>query len=157
MTFDRGRHVINLFCLNWYNSMFHTLQHHRQKPFVLDNGPARVGYEPGESESKLFGGNSNWRGPIWFPSKSPFHIQRLYELLPSLSIYHHCRLQLSLSSSSSVSNVCTNFSKLYSSETTWPFRTKLLSYIFKTVRFRKNLTWVKVFRMIRSICGQIFM
>ncbi len=27
----------------------------------------QVGYEPGESRSGLFGGNSNWRGPIWFP------------------------------------------------------------------------------------------
>ena len=26
-----------------------------------------VHYEPGESESSLFGGNSNWRGPVWFP------------------------------------------------------------------------------------------
>jgi len=26
-----------------------------------------IAYEPGESESGLFGGNSNWRGPIWFP------------------------------------------------------------------------------------------
>jgi len=28
---------------------------------------ATVGYEPGESTTGLFGGNSNWRGPIWFP------------------------------------------------------------------------------------------
>ena len=27
-----------------------------------------VGYEPGESQSGMFGGNSNWRGPIWFPT-----------------------------------------------------------------------------------------
>ena len=26
-----------------------------------------MGYEPGESTSRLFGGNSNWRGPVWFP------------------------------------------------------------------------------------------
>ena len=30
-----------------------------------------VRYEPGESESKMFGGNSNWRGPIWLPSEYP--------------------------------------------------------------------------------------
>ncbi|CAG2185186.1 Uncharacterized protein YMR196W [Mytilus edulis] len=42
-------------------------KHHKEQPFVLDDNTARVGYEPGESESKLFGGNSNWRGPIWFP------------------------------------------------------------------------------------------
>jgi len=42
---------------------------HRDAPFVLHLGAlsASVGYEPGESRSGLFGGNSNWRGPIWFP------------------------------------------------------------------------------------------
>lgn len=38
-------------------------------PFVLDMGGQRheVSYVPGESNTYLFGGNSNWRGPIWFP------------------------------------------------------------------------------------------
>ncbi len=42
---------------------------HRDAPFVMQLGDssASVGYEPGESRSGLFGGNSNWRGPIWFP------------------------------------------------------------------------------------------
>ncbi len=42
---------------------------HAEKPFVFDFGGLRneVRYVPGESESGLFGGNSNWRGPIWFP------------------------------------------------------------------------------------------
>ncbi len=42
---------------------------HADKPFVFDFGGLRneVRYVPGESESGLFGGNSNWRGPIWFP------------------------------------------------------------------------------------------
>jgi hypothetical protein len=42
---------------------------HREEPFSLDLAGARytVDYEPGESTSGLFGGNSNWRGPIWFP------------------------------------------------------------------------------------------
>ncbi|MEI8093836.1 MAG: hypothetical protein WCG80_06450 [Spirochaetales bacterium] len=39
---------------------------HAEKPFTYGN--ARVAYEPGESPSKLKGGNSNWRGPIWFPT-----------------------------------------------------------------------------------------
>ncbi|MDC4224171.1 MAG: hypothetical protein MPW15_08075 [Candidatus Manganitrophus sp.] len=30
-------------------------------------GPYRVEYRPAESDSGMFGGNSNWRGPIWFP------------------------------------------------------------------------------------------
>jgi hypothetical protein len=42
---------------------------HKDKPFVLDIGGMtfRVDYEPAESTSGLFGGNSNWRGPVWFP------------------------------------------------------------------------------------------
>jgi hypothetical protein len=42
---------------------------HAKEPFVLDlNGHEyRVDYEPAESTTGLFGGNSNWRGPIWFP------------------------------------------------------------------------------------------
>jgi hypothetical protein len=39
---------------------------HGRQPFVFDG--RSVGYEPGESETKLKGGNSNWRGPIWFPT-----------------------------------------------------------------------------------------
>ncbi len=44
-------------------------RHYEANPYVLNVGGAehRVGYEPGESRSGLFGGNSNWRGPIWFP------------------------------------------------------------------------------------------
>ena len=38
-------------------------------------------YEPGESSSGLFGGNSNWRGPIWFPVN--------YLLIESLQKFHH--------------------------------------------------------------------
>src|SRR5262249_31752073 len=41
----------------------------------------RVAYEPGESTSGLFGGNSNWRGPIWFPVN--------YLLIESLQKFHH--------------------------------------------------------------------
>jgi hypothetical protein len=42
---------------------------HLREPYVLrSNGHEfRVGYEPAESSSGLFGGNSNWRGPVWFP------------------------------------------------------------------------------------------
>ena len=39
---------------------------HAEHPFVFD-GQA-VGYEPAEAISKLKGGNSNWRGPLWFPT-----------------------------------------------------------------------------------------
>ena len=44
-------------------------QYHRDHPYVLaiDSREYRVDYEPAESSTGLFGGNSNWRGPIWFP------------------------------------------------------------------------------------------
>jgi hypothetical protein len=42
---------------------------HKDHPYVLrvDGAEHRVAYEPAESTTGLFGGNSNWRGPIWFP------------------------------------------------------------------------------------------
>jgi hypothetical protein len=42
---------------------------HRDHPFVFEVSglTASVDYEPGESTNALFGGNSNWRGPVWFP------------------------------------------------------------------------------------------
>ena len=44
-------------------------RYHRDHPLVvsLDGLEARLEYEPAESMSGVFGGNSNWRGPIWFP------------------------------------------------------------------------------------------
>ncbi|MDJ0553283.1 MAG: glucosidase [Microcoleaceae cyanobacterium MO_207.B10] len=42
---------------------------HAENPYIFytDNEEYRVDYEPAESSSGMFGGNSNWRGPIWFP------------------------------------------------------------------------------------------
>ena len=56
---------------------------HREQPYVLGaNGMEyRVDYEPGESSTGLFGGNSNWRGPIWFPVN--------FLLIESLQKFHH--------------------------------------------------------------------
>jgi hypothetical protein len=48
---------------------------------VANRGEHRVDYEPAESSSGLFGGNSNWRGPIWFPAN--------YLLIESLQKFHH--------------------------------------------------------------------
>ena len=56
---------------------------HKDKPYeIFRNGVAHaVGYEPGESTTGLFGGNSNWRGPVWFPLN--------YLLIESLQKFHH--------------------------------------------------------------------
>jgi hypothetical protein len=56
---------------------------HREKPFVFDaNGTEyKVSYVPGEADSGLFGGNSNWRGPVWFPLN--------YLMIEALERYHH--------------------------------------------------------------------
>ncbi len=44
-------------------------QIHREQPYVLNVAGVeyRVDYQPAESNTRMFGGNSNWRGPIWFP------------------------------------------------------------------------------------------
>ena len=44
-------------------------RYHAEHPYVLHvrGVEHRVGYEPAESTTGLFGGNSNWRGPVWFP------------------------------------------------------------------------------------------
>ncbi len=41
-------------------------KHHEHEPFVF--GRSHVNYEPAEAISKIKGGNSNWRGPVWFPT-----------------------------------------------------------------------------------------
>ena len=56
---------------------------HREKPYMLhvEGNAYEVRYEPAESSSGLFGGNSNWRGPIWFPVN--------FLLIESLQKFHH--------------------------------------------------------------------
>ncbi|HLX86118.1 MAG TPA: hypothetical protein VKR59_19615 [Terriglobales bacterium] len=58
-------------------------QYHRDHPYRLNvhGMEHRVDYEPGESSTGLFGGNSNWRGPMWFPVN--------YLLVESLQKFHH--------------------------------------------------------------------
>lgn len=56
---------------------------HMEKPYVFwtDGMSYRVDYVPAESNTGLFGGNSNWRGPIWFPVN--------FLLVEALERYHH--------------------------------------------------------------------
>ena len=56
---------------------------HKDHPYICRTSgeERRVDYEPAESCSALYGGNSNWRGPIWFPVT--------YLLVEALERYHH--------------------------------------------------------------------
>ncbi len=59
-------------------------KHHAAYPYVLeceDRQRRVVRYEPGESQTNMFGGNSNWRGPVWLPIN--------YLLIESLQKFHH--------------------------------------------------------------------
>ncbi len=51
----------------------------------------RIGYEPGESRTPMFGGNSNWRGPVWFPTNA-----LLVEALRTLDSFHDGRFRVEL-------------------------------------------------------------
>ncbi|MDP2865760.1 MAG: glucosidase [Elusimicrobiota bacterium] len=57
-------------------------KYHERHPFTLEvkGSTYAVGYQPGESDSGLFGGNSNWRGPVWLPLN--------YLLIKALMEYH---------------------------------------------------------------------
>jgi hypothetical protein len=56
---------------------------HAERPYVFHagGGSYAVDYVPGESNTGLFGGNSNWRGPVWFPIN--------YLVVEALERYHH--------------------------------------------------------------------
>ena len=58
-------------------------KYHKAHPYKLTvRGDEKiVNYEPAESQTNLFGGNSNWRGPVWFPIN--------YLLIESLQQFHH--------------------------------------------------------------------
>eukprot|EP00048_Salpingoeca_helianthica_P012878 m.189722 g.189722 ORF g.189722 m.189722 type:complete len:1040 (+) comp15433_c0_seq4:243-3362(+) len=56
---------------------------HESEPFIYKNGDEeyRVDYSPGEADSPIYGGNSNWRGPVWMPCN--------WLLVESLNRYHY--------------------------------------------------------------------
>jgi len=56
---------------------------HERNPYIFNVGGQeyRVDYLPAESDSGMFGGNSNWRGPVWFPVN--------YLIIEALQRYHH--------------------------------------------------------------------
>jgi len=58
-------------------------RYHREHPYKIEvaGREYRVDYEPAESTTGVFGGNSNWRGPVWFPSN--------YLIIESLQKFHH--------------------------------------------------------------------
>ncbi len=58
-------------------------RYHLEHPFTCTTGDTsqHVAYVPGDSDSPMFGGNSNWRGPVWFPVN--------YLLIEALRRYHH--------------------------------------------------------------------
>jgi hypothetical protein len=58
-------------------------RYHLDHPYevVVNGNVSRVDYEPAESSTGVFGGNSNWRGPIWMPVN--------YLLIESLQKFHH--------------------------------------------------------------------
>ena len=56
---------------------------HKDHPYIMrvNGNEHRVDYEPAESSNGLFGGNSNWRGPVWFPIN--------FLLIEALQKFHH--------------------------------------------------------------------
>uniref|UniRef100_Q01PD7 Mannosylglycerate hydrolase MGH1-like glycoside hydrolase domain-containing protein n=1 Tax=Solibacter usitatus (strain Ellin6076) TaxID=234267 RepID=Q01PD7_SOLUE len=56
-------------------------RYYKAHPYSFEGGALTLSYEPAESRSRSFGGNSNWRGPIWFPVN--------FLIIESLQKFHH--------------------------------------------------------------------
>jgi hypothetical protein len=83
VTADQLRRVLRLMLDESEFLSPHGIRVHRDRPYTfgVNGGDYRVAYEPAESGSGVFGGNSNWRGPIWFPVN--------FLLIESLQKLHH--------------------------------------------------------------------
>jgi hypothetical protein len=66
---------------------------HKEQPYVLRAAGEeyRVQYVAAESNTRLFGGNSNWRGPVWFPTNA-----LLVEALQTIESFHHGAFRVEL-------------------------------------------------------------
>jgi hypothetical protein len=84
---DRFRHILSkLLDENEFLSPYGIRalsKYHAEHPYIfaINGHEYRVDYEPAESSTGLFGGNSNWRGPVWMPVN--------YLIIESLQQYHH--------------------------------------------------------------------
>jgi len=108
---DGSRWVLSIADANQLNRVLHRLadpeeflspygirslsKFHAEHPFCFEG--KCVGYEPGESDEKIKGGNSNWRGPLWFPTS--------YLLIRSLMKFHRSLAMTSSSSSNNGENI----------------------------------------------------
>jgi len=104
-------------------------RYHLDHPYAFQAGGQQfvIKYEPAESQSRLFGGNSNWRGPIWFPVN--------YMLIRSLREFHrHFGAELQVECPS-------NSGRLLNLEQVAAELTRRLTNIFKRDAFGRRPVW----------------
>jgi hypothetical protein len=69
--------------LSWHGIRSLSAAHRGGLAVEIAGQEHRIGYEPGESHTPMFGGNSNWRGPVWFPTNA-----LLVEALRTVGTFH---------------------------------------------------------------------
>ncbi|MBC8033559.1 MAG: glucosidase [Chitinophagaceae bacterium] len=98
-TNEEGKHLLSLLRTNEIQRIMHRMldeteflsdygirslsKYHEQNPYELqmEGNNFQIAYDPGESINDMFGGNSNWRGPVWMPLN--------YMIIESLRKYHY--------------------------------------------------------------------